>query len=64
MTLIGLVITLVIIGLLLYIVTLIPMDGTIKKIITIVVILIAVLYVLQALGFVGSNDILNQRIGR
>lgn len=58
MDIMSLLITLVIFGVLLYIITLIPMDGTVKQIITVLAILLIVLYVLQAfgvfhMGFIG-----------
>jgi len=53
MSLITLIITLVILGFVLYILNLIPIDGTIKKIIQAVVVLFIVLWVIQQLGFVG-----------
>ncbi len=61
MSLISLVIILIIVGVLLYVVnTLIPLDGKIKQIINIVVILVVLLWLLQL--FVGPMaDI---RIGR
>lgn len=50
MSIIGLIITLILVGFALYLVQLIPMDATIKKVITAVVILIAVLWLLQTFG--------------
>lgn len=47
---IAIIVALVIIGVALYLLELIPMDGTIKTIIKVVVILFAVLYVLSLLG--------------
>ena len=47
---IELIIGLIVIGVALYLLDLIPMDGTIKTIIRVVVILLAVLYVLQFFG--------------
>ena len=47
---IHIIITLLIVGVLLYLITLIPMDAAIVTIIRVVVILCAVLYVLSALG--------------
>lgn len=47
---ISLLVILLIVGVALYLVTLIPMDPTFKQIIRVVVILVAILYVLQALG--------------
>ena len=51
--LIGIVVTLIVIGLLLYLVDLIPMDGAIKQIIRVVVIIAVVVWLLQAFGFMG-----------
>ena len=51
MSLIGLAITLIVIGVLLWLVnTYIPMDGTIKKILNITVIIFVVLWLLNLLG--------------
>ena len=50
---------LVVIGVLLYILELLPIDATIKKIIWVVAILIAALYALQALG-IWSGPILRR----
>lgn len=47
---ITLLITLVILGVVLYLIEIIPMDATVKTIIRIVGILFVVLYLLQALG--------------
>jgi hypothetical protein len=52
--LIGIIVTLVVIGLLLYLVDLIPMDGTIKQIIRIIVIIAVVIWLLEAFGLIGS----------
>ena len=51
---VGIIITLVVIGLLLYLVELIPMDRTIKQIIRIIVIIGVVIWLLQAFGLIGS----------
>lgn len=63
MSLISLVIVLIIVGVLLYLVnTLIPMDGKIKQIINIVVVIVVCLWLLQIfLGPIGLGDI---RVGR
>jgi len=53
-TLIGLVVTLILVGVAMYLVNLIPMDATIRKIIQIVVIVVVVLWLLQAIGILGS----------
>lgn len=46
----GIIIALVLVGVALYIISLIPMDPTIKKIITVLVIVFVCLYALQVLG--------------
>ena len=63
MPLIQLVIVLVVFGVLLWAInTYIPMDATIKKILNVVVILVAILFILSALGLLGSMSEL--RVGR
>lgn len=59
MSLISLVITLIVVGVLLWLInTYIPMDGKIKKIINIVVVVAVVLWLLSAFGVLGrSGDI-------
>jgi hypothetical protein len=52
--LVGIIVTLVVIGLLLYLVELIPMDRAIKQIIRIIVIIAVVVWLLQAFGLIGS----------
>ena len=51
--LISIIVTLVVIGLLLYLVDLIPMDGTIKQIIRVIVIIGVIVWLLQAFGLIG-----------
>jgi hypothetical protein len=54
MSLISVVITLIVVGVLLWLVnTYIPMDGKIKKIINIVVVVAVVLWLLSAFGILG-----------
>lgn len=53
--LISLIVTLVIVGVALYLITLIPMDAVIQKVIRVVVLLVALLYVLQILGIWHSS---------
>ena len=54
MPLISLVITLIVVGVLLWLVNAyIPMDGTIKKIINVVVVIGVVLWILSAVGVMG-----------
>lgn len=53
MSLIGLLLVLVLIGVGLYLIQLIPMDATIRLIIRIVVILVVILWLIQALGLLS-----------
>lgn len=64
MTLVSLVITLIVVGVLLWLVnTYIPMDGKIKKILNIVVVIVVVLWLLSAFGVLGhSGDIRVPRV--
>jgi hypothetical protein len=59
MSLISLAITLIVIGVLLWLVnTYIPMDGKIKKILDVVVVICVVVWLLSAFGVIGhSGDI-------
>ena len=59
MSLISLAITLIVIGVLLWLVnTYIPMDGKIKKILNVVVVICVVIWLLSAFGVIGhSGDI-------
>ena len=52
--LISVIVTLVIVGLLLYLVDLIPMDRTIKQIIRLIVIIAVIIWLLQVFGLIGS----------
>jgi hypothetical protein len=52
--LISIIIALIVIGLLLYLVDIIPMDGTIKQIIRLIVIIAVIIWLLQAFGLIGS----------
>ena len=55
MPLINLVITLIVVGVLLWLVnTYIPMDGKIKQILNVVVVIAVVIWLLQAFGLLGS----------
>ena len=55
MSLIGLVLTLVVVGVLLWLLNnYVPMDRKIKTIINVVVVVIVVIWLLQALGLLGS----------
>ena len=64
MSLISLVITLIVVGVLLWLInTYIPMDGKIKKILNVVVVICVVLWVLVAFGVLNhSGDIRVPRI--
>ncbi len=59
MSLISLIVTLIIVGVLLWLVnTYIPMDGKIKKILNVVVVICVVVWLLYAFGILNhSNDI-------
>lgn len=55
MSLIGLVVTLVVVGVLLWLLNnYVPMDGKIKSIMNVVVVIAVVIWVLQAFGLLGS----------
>lgn len=63
MSIISLLITLVVVGVLLWLVnTYIPMDGKIKNILNIVIVIVVVLWLLQAFGVMGS--ISGMHVGR
>jgi len=51
--LISIIVTLVVIGLLLYLIELIPMDGTIKQIIRVIIIIAVIVWLLQFFGLLG-----------
>ncbi|MDB6015676.1 MAG: hypothetical protein JWR19_165 [Pedosphaera sp.] len=56
MSLVSVVITLIVVGVLLWLInTYIPMDGKIKKIINIVVVIAVVLWLLSAFGVLGHT---------
>jgi hypothetical protein len=57
MSLIGLVLTLVVVGVLLWLLNnYIPMDGKIKRILNVVVVIVVVIWLLQAFGLLGSLE--------
>jgi len=58
MSLLSLVIALIVVGLVLYLLTLVPIDGTIKKVIHAVVIVAVIVWLLQSLGVFGSVEVL------
>lgn len=61
MTLVSLIVFLIIIGLLLYLVNMLPIDGTIKNIIYVVVIVFVIIWLLQNLGLLGSLETIRIR---
>ncbi|TCT19528.1 Thivi_2564 family membrane protein [Thiobaca trueperi] len=62
MTLISLVITLAVVGLILWVINnYIPMDGTIKRILNAVVVIVVILWLLSVFGVIGP--IAGMRIG-
>jgi hypothetical protein len=62
MSLLGLIITLVVVGVLLWLLNnYVPMDGKIKRILNAVVVIVVVVWLLQAFGVLGS--LRNMRIG-
>ena len=55
MSLVSLILTLVVVGVLLWLInTYIPMDAKIKKILNVVVVIIVIIWLLQAFGILGS----------
>ena len=55
MSLIGVILTLVVVGVLLWLLNnYIPMDGEIKRILNAVVVIVVVIWLLQAFGLIGS----------
>ena len=55
MSLIGVILTLVVVGVLLWLLNnYIPMDGKIKRILNAVVVIVVVIWLLQAFGLLGS----------
>jgi hypothetical protein len=55
MDLVNIVVVLIVVGVLLWLVnTYIPMDGKIKQILNVVVVIVVVIWLLQALGLLGS----------
>lgn len=52
---ISIIVTLIVVGLLLYLVDLIPMDGAIKQIIRVIVIILVILWLLRSFGLLGAG---------
>jgi hypothetical protein len=64
MPLIDIVITLIVVGVVLWLIDLIPMNNTIKKILNAIVIIVVILWVLSIFGVIdGFDSLLNIRIG-
>lgn len=61
MPLIQLVLILILVGVGLYLLEMIPMDATIKKIIWVVVIVIVILWVIQGLGLLDVGPVISFR---
>jgi hypothetical protein len=62
MSLLSIIVTIVIVGVLLWVVnSFIPMDGKIRKILNVVVVILLILWLLQAFGVLGSLG--NVRVG-
>ncbi len=58
MTIIGLIVALVIFGLIMWLVnTYIPMDPPIKAVLNVVVVLVLIVWLVSALGLLGSLDV-------
>lgn len=54
MSIVGLILVLILVGALLYLInTVMPIDGNIKTIINVVVLIVVVLWVIQSLGLLG-----------
>ena len=63
MTLISLVVTLMVVGILLWLInTYIPMDPKIKTILNIVVVIIIILWLLNVFGILGALDVPIRRV--
>lgn len=61
MSIIGIIVALAVLGLLLWAVNQIPMEGTIKKILNVIVIVLVCLWLLQQLGLLGSIGLITVR---
>jgi hypothetical protein len=53
-SLISIIVALVVVGLVLYLIDIIPMDGTIKRIIRLIIIIAVIIWLLQVFGVIGS----------
>lgn len=61
MTLIGLIVLLILVGVGLYLIQLIPMDAAMRTIIRVVVILVVILYIIDALGLFNLGPVIKVR---
>lgn len=61
MPLVGLIMTLILVGVLLYLVQLIPMDATIKQIIYVLVVVCVILWIISSLGLLSAGPVLRLR---
>lgn len=65
MSIISLLLTLIVVGVLLWMVNnYVPMDGKIKKILNVVVVVCVVIWLLYAFGILSSTDLQVPRFGR
>ena len=64
MSLISVIVSLIVVGVLLWLVnSYVPMDAKIKKILNVVVVILVVLWLLYAFGILGPSDLRTLRIG-
>lgn len=61
MSIVGIIVAIVVVGLLLWAAGQIPMDPTVRRILQVVVVVVLVLWILQAFGLLGGTDF---RLGR
>ena len=62
MTLIQLIVVLIVFGVVLWLInSYIPMDATFRKILNVIVVIVAILLILNAFGIVGSGPIIRLR---
>ena len=60
MTLIGLLVTLIVIGLILWLVNTLPLDGKIKVVIHVIVVIFLILWLASSVGFLNEPIILRR----
>ncbi len=61
MTIVGLILVLVLVGVGLYLLNLVPMDGAIKTVIRVLVILVVIIWIIQALGLFSVGPVIRLR---